>query len=53
MSQPNYNKLVFFDTETVDINPNYIISLAYIAYENGKRVDKGMIICNPNYPISE
>lgn len=54
MQEPklNYNKLVFFDTETVSINPNYIISLAYIAFEGGKRVDKDLILCNPDYPIS-
>lgn len=52
MSSPNYNKLCFFDTETVSINPNYIISLAYIAYEDGRRVAKDMILCNPDYPIN-
>lgn len=47
----DYNKLVFFDTETVSISPPYIISLAYIAFQNGKFVSKGQIVCNPNYPI--
>ena len=51
--EPNYNKLCVYDTETTGISPNYIISLAYIAVENNKIVDKGMIICNPDYPISE
>lgn len=51
--EPNYNKLCFFDTETVGLSPNYIISLAYIAYENGKKVADDMIVCNPDYPISE
>ncbi len=51
--EPNYNKLCFFDTETVGLKPNYIVSLAYIAYENGKKIAKDMIICNPDYPISE
>lgn len=52
MTEPNWNKLVFFDTETVSINPNFIISLAYIAYEDGKRTGYGEIICNPDYPIN-
>lgn len=51
MNEPNWNKLVFFDTETTSINPNYIISIAYIAFENGKRTGYGEIICNPCYPI--
>ena len=51
--EPNYNKLCFFDTETVGLNPNYIVSLAYIAYENGEKIADGMIICNPDYPISK
>lgn len=48
----DYNKLVFFDTETTSISPPYIISLAYIAFQNGKKVSKGQIICNPDYPIN-
>ena len=47
-----YSKLLFFDTETVAISPKYIISIAYILYENGKRKDYGYVICNPDYPIS-
>lgn len=35
------------------LSPNFIVSLAYRAYENGKLVRKGEIICNPDYPISE
>ena len=50
--EPNYNKLCVYDTETTGISPNYIISLAYREVENNKIVDKGMIICNPDYPIS-
>ena len=49
--EPNYNKLVFTDTETVSIRPPYIISIAYIVYENGKRIAAGQKICNPDYPI--
>lgn len=52
MATPNYNKLVFFDTETTSISPNYIVTLAYIAVENNKVVKRGMITCNPDYPIS-
>lgn len=53
MSDTNdYSKLLFFDTETVAISPKYIISIAYILYENGKRKDYGYVICNPDYPIS-
>lgn len=52
LKPPNYNKLVFFDTETVGLNPNHPISLAYIAYQNGKRVAQDCIIMNPEYPIS-
>ena len=51
--EPNYNKLCFFDTETVGLKPNYIVSLAYIVYEDGKKIADDMIICNPDYPISE
>lgn len=47
----NYNKLCFWDVETTSISPPYIISLAYIAFQNGKFVSKGQIICNPDYPI--
>ena len=32
MNQPNYDKLVFFDTETTGFKPPYIISIAYVAY---------------------
>lgn len=32
LKPPNYNKLVFFDVETVGLNPNHPVSLAYIAY---------------------
>lgn len=42
-----------YDTETASFSPPYIISLAYVAYENGKRVAKGMIVCNPDCKISE
>lgn len=49
----DYSKVLFYDTETVGINPNYIISIAYMLYENGKKVDTGYVICNPDYPISE
>lgn len=52
MSSPNYNKLCFFDTETVGLRPNYIISMAFIVFENGKKIADDMIICNPDYPIS-
>ena len=48
MATPNYNKLVFFDTETTSISPNYIVTLAYIAVENNKIVKRGMITCNPD-----
>jgi len=47
------DRLLFFDTETVGINPNYIISLAYRYYERGKKPVYGMIECNPDYEISE
>jgi len=46
------DRIVFFDTETVNINPNYIISLAYRYYERGKEPVYGMIECNPDYEIS-
>lgn len=49
--QPNYNKLVFFDTETVSLRPPYIISIAYIAYENNKLSKAEYLVCNPDYPI--
>lgn len=52
MSSPNYNKLCFFDTETVGLRPNYIISMAFIVFENGKKIADDMIVCNPDYPIS-
>ena len=53
MSDKNdYSRLLFFDTETVAVSPNYIISIAYILYENGKRKNYGYVICNPDYPIS-
>lgn len=52
LKPPNYNKLVFFDVETVGLNPNHPVSLAYIAYQNGKRVAQDCIIMNPEYPIS-
>ena len=53
MSDTNdYSKLLFFDTETVAISPKYIISIAYILYENGKRKDYGYVICSADYPIS-
>ena len=38
MDNINYNKLVFVDTETVGFKPPYIISIGFIAYENGKRI---------------
>ena len=38
LKPPNYNRILAFDTETVSIKPNYIISLAYIFFENGKKV---------------
>ena len=50
--EPNYNKIVFVDTETVSISPPYIISIAYIAYENGKRIGAGYKVCNPEYKIN-
>lgn len=52
MNGPNYDRICFFDTETISINPNYIISLAYIYYENGKKVSQNCIVMNPDYPIS-
>lgn len=45
------NKVVFFDTETVGLKPNYIISLSYRFYEKGKQPIIGEILCNPMYPI--
>ena len=48
-----YDKVVFFDTETVGLNPNYIISLAYRFYERDKDVKIGEIRCNPCYPINK
>ena len=53
MDNINYNKLVFVDTETVGFKPPYIISIGFIAYENGKRIGQKYLICNPDYPISE
>lgn len=47
-----YDRIVFFDTETVGINPNYIISLAYRYYERGKKPVIGEIRCNPDYEIN-
>lgn len=52
MSEPNFNKLVFFDTETTGFKPPYIISIAMIAYENGKRTCAKYLVCNPDYPIT-
>lgn len=51
---PNFNKLVFFDTETIGFTPPYIISIAFVSYENGKRIKSGYYICNPevHIPIS-
>lgn len=51
MSEPNFNKLVFFDTETTGFKPPFIISLAFIAYENGKRSKVGYYVCNPEIHI--
>ena len=53
MATPNYNKLLFYDTETVGIKPPYIISLGYILCENNKIVKRDIIKCNPKYHISE
>ena len=47
-----YNKGVFFDTETTDIKNNYIISLSYRVYERDKDPIIGEILCNPCYPIN-
>ena len=47
----NFNKIVFFDTETTGLRVPYIISLAYIVYQDRKRVGGDYIICNPDYPI--
>ena len=52
LKAPNFNRLCFFDTETVGLRPNYIISMAYIFFENGKKVKEDCIIANPDYPIS-
>lgn len=52
-SEPNYNKLVFFDTETVGFKPPYIISMALVCYENGKRIASKYEICNPDWDIPE
>ena len=52
LKPPNYNRILAFDTETVGLKPNYIISLAYIFFENGKKVAQDCIIMNPDYPIS-
>ena len=43
MATPNYNKLLFYDTETVGIKPPYIISLGYILCENNKIVKRDII----------
>ena len=51
--QPDLGNLVFFDTETVGLRPNYIVSIAYIVYRDGKQVKGGYLICNPDYPIGE
>ena len=51
MNTPNYDKIIVFDTETVSLKPNYIISIAYLYYYKGKRLDSGYLICNPEYPI--
>ena len=53
MDEKDYSRLLFYDTETVGLRPNYIISIAYMLYENGKKVDTGYIVCNPDYPISK
>lgn len=47
----NFNKLVFFDTETTGLKMPYIISIAYIIYIDGKLQKSRYIICNPDYPI--
>ena len=53
MEEKDYSKVLFYDTETVGINPNYIVSIAYMLYKNGKKIDTGYVICNPDYPISK
>lgn len=53
MEEKDFSRLVFYDTETVGLNPNYIISIAYMFFENGKKVKTGYVVCNPDYPISE
>lgn len=52
MNQPNYDKLVFFDTETTGFKPPYIISIAYVAYERGRRTQAQYLVCNPEWPIA-
>lgn len=52
MEQPNYNKIVVFDTETTGMSPPYLVSLAFRCYENSKLIKKDYIIVNPKYPIS-
>lgn len=46
------NKVCLFDTETVGVRPNYIISLSFRYYEKGKSPIEGEILCNPDYYIS-
>lgn len=48
---PNYDDIFVFDTETVSLKPNYIISIAFLYYHKFKRVDGAYLICNPEYPI--
>ena len=52
MNGPNYDKLLIFDCETTSIKPNYIVTIAWECYENGKRTGQGYNFCNPMYPIS-
>ena len=47
------NKIIMFDTETVGLKPNYIISLGYRYFERGKKPIFGEIRCNPDYFIPE
>lgn len=52
MKEPNFDKIIVWDTETTSLRPNYIVTIAFECFENGKLIKRGYEYCNPKYPIS-
>ena len=52
LKTPDFNNILIWDTETTSIKPNYIVTIAFQYFENGKLIKKGYEYCNPDYPIS-